>query len=174
MLAAGRKAFDALSNVCVWVKNTGGLGSFYRSAHEFVYVFKNGNGRHQNNIMLGVHGRYRTNVWTYPAIRGLAQQQGDEGNLLAIHPTVKPVALVSDAILDVTSRGNLVLDSFLGSGTTVIAAERSGRVCYGVELEPHYVDAAVRRWQRHTGDFAIHAESRKRFDEIAVREDHNA
>jgi DNA modification methylase len=170
MLAAGDQAYDTLLNLCVWVKNMGGQGSFYRSRHEMVYVYRNGKVSNRNNIQLGKYGRYRTNVWEYPAIRGLSQQQSDEGNLLALHPTVKPVALVSDAILDVSARGDLVLDSFLGSGSTLVSSERTGRICYGMELDPKYVDTAIRRWQRHTGNFAIHSVSGKRFDDIASKE----
>jgi DNA modification methylase len=170
LLAAGRKVYEALLNVCCWVKDNGGQGSFYRSRHEMVFVFRNGNGPHRNNIQLGKFGRYRTNVWEYPAVRGLSQLQGDEGNLLALHPTVKPVALVADAILDCSARGDLVLDGFLGSGSTLIACERAGRVCYGVELDPAYVDVAMRRWQRHTGDQAVHAATGQSFDDLAAKE----
>jgi len=165
MLSAGDAAYDTLLNLCVWAKNMGGQGSFYRSQHELVFVFRNGKAGNRNNIQLGKYGRYRTNVWEYPAVRGLSQQHGDEGNLLHLHPTVKPVALVADAILDVSARGDLVLDSFLGSGSTLIAAERTGRICYGIELDPHYVDVAIRRWQRHTGQQAVHALSKKQFDD---------
>jgi len=168
MLAAGGSAYDTLLNLCVWAKDNGGQGSFYRSRHELVFCFRNGKARNRNNIQLGKFGRYRTNVWEYPAVRGLSQQQGEEGNLLALHPTVKPVALVADAILDVSARGDLVLDSFLGSGSTLIAAERTGRICYGIELDPRYVDTAIRRWQRHSGQQAVHALSGKRFDEVSI------
>ncbi len=168
MLAAGGSAYDTLLNLCVWAKDNGGQGSFYRSRHELVFCFRNGKARNRNNIQLGKFGRYRTNVWEYPAVRGLSQQQDEEGNLLALHPTVKPVALVADAILDVSARGDLVLDSFLGSGSTLIAAERTGRICYGIELDPRYVDTAIRRWQRHSGQQAVHALSGKRFDEVSI------
>jgi DNA modification methylase len=166
LLTAGRQVYDVVLNVCVWVKNNGGMGSFYRSRYELVVVFRNGTGKHRNNIQLGRYGRNRTNVWEYPGINTLSKS-GDEGNLLALHPTVKPVALVADALLDCSARGDLVLDAFLGSGSTLIAAERTGRICYGMELDPLYVDTAIKRWQRHTGDHALHAVSRKRFDEIA-------
>jgi DNA modification methylase len=142
-----------------------GMGSFYRSQHELVLVFRNGEKKHRNNIQLGQYGRNRTNVWAYPSINS-ASKSGDEGNLLALHPTVKPVALVMDALLDCSARGDVVLDSFLGSGSTLIAAERTGRVCCGIELDPRYVDVAVRRWQRHTGDHAVHAFTKKRFDDV--------
>jgi DNA modification methylase len=171
LLAAGSKVYDSLLNLCVWVKNNGGQGSLLRSRHELIFVFRNGKGRHRNNVQLGRFGRYRTNVWEYPAVRGLSQQQGEEGNLLALHPTVKPVALVADAVLDCSARGDLVLDGFLGSGSTLIAAERVGRICYGVEIDPKYVDVAIRRWQNHTGERAIHAESKRTFDEIAAEKE---
>jgi DNA modification methylase len=174
LLAAGKKAYDALLNICCWVKNVGGMGSFYRSRWESVFVFRNGGRRHRNNIQLGKFGRNRTNVWEYPSIN-TASKSGDEGNLLALHPTCKPVALVADALLDCSARGDVVLDAFLGSGTTLIAAERTGRICRGLELDPIYVDTAIRRWQRHTGDFAILVANGKRFDDIAAEvsgEDH--
>jgi len=138
----------------------------YRSRHELVFVYRHGKERHRNNIQLGQHGRNRTNVWEYPAVRGLSGQQGEEGNLLALHPTVKPVAMVADAILDCSARGNLVLDGFLGSGSTLIAAERVRRVCYGIELNPAYVDVAIRRWQKMTGERAINTRSGEYFDNI--------
>jgi DNA modification methylase len=166
LLTAGREVYDSVLNVCVWVKNNGGMGSFYRSRHELVFVFRNGKGTHRNNVQLGRYGRNRTNVWEYPSIN-TASKSSEEGNLLVLHPTVKPVALVADALLDCSARGDLVLDAFLGSGSTLIAAERTGRTCCGIELDPLYVDTAIRRWQRHTGDHAVHAESGKRFDEMA-------
>jgi DNA modification methylase len=129
----------------VWVKDNGGMGSFYRSQHELVLVFRKGKS-HRNNIQLGQYGRYRTNVSQYPGIHTLSKQ-GDEGNLLALHPTVKPAAMVADAILDCTKRGEIVLDVFLGSGTTLIAAERVCRICSGIEIDPLLVDVAIRRWQ---------------------------
>jgi DNA modification methylase len=166
VLTAGKQEYDSLLNVCVWAKNVGGMGSLYRSRHEMVFVFQNGKGKHRNNVQLGKFGRNRTNVWEYPSINS-SSKSGDEGNLLALHPTVKPVQMVADALLDCSARGELVLDAFLGSGSTLIAAERTGRICYGIELDPLYVDTAIRRWQRHTGDHAIHAVSGKRFDDIA-------
>ena len=166
LLDAGQRIYDQLLNCCVWVKNTGGMGSFYRSQHELIIVFRNGNARQRNNVQLGKFGRNRTNVWQYPGANAFSKS-GEEGNLLALHPTVKPVALVADALLDCTARGDLVLDSFLGSGSTLIAAERTGRRCYGIEIDPIFVDTAVRRWQRHTGDHAVHAIKGKRFDEVA-------
>ena len=120
-------------------------------------------------MQLGQYGRNRTNVWEYPGVNTFSKQT-DEGNLLALHRTVKPVAMVADALLDCSARGEVVLDAFLGSGSTLIAAERTGRVCHGIELDPIYVDTVVKRWQRYTGDQAIHAGSGKRFDEIACKE----
>lgn len=167
LLAAGCQNFDELLNLCVWVKDKGGMGSFYRSQHELVLVFRKGRGPHRNNVQLGQFGRNRTNVWQYPGIHTLSKQSG-EGNLLALHPTVKPVAMVADAILDSSARGEVVLDAFLGSGTTLMAAERVGRICYGIELDPAYVDVAIRRWQNYTGEPAIRANTGKRFDEVCV------
>ena len=173
LLGASKQIYGNPLNLCVWAKNSGGLGSLYRSRHELIFVFKNGKRPHRNNVMLGKYGRNRTNVWEYPCASTFSKQ-GDEGNLLIIHPTVKPVALVADAILDCSARADLVLDSFLGSGSTLIAAERTGRVCYGIELDPVYVDVAIRRWQRHTGDTAVHASSGQRFNDrsAAIESDH--
>jgi DNA modification methylase len=166
ILAAGSEVYTELKNLCVWVKTNAGMGSLYRSQHELIFVFKNGKKPHRNNIELGRYGRNRTNVWNYPGANTLGRP-GDEGNQLAMHPTVKPIALVADAILDCSVRGDIVLDTFLGSGSTLLAAERTGRVCYGMELDPLYVDLAIRRWQRYTGGTAVHATSKKRFDELA-------
>jgi DNA modification methylase len=163
---AGRQAYESLLNICVWVKNNAGMGSFYRSQHELVFVFRNGHDQHRNNVQLGRYGRNRTNVWEYPNASTFSKLS-DEGNLLAVHPTVKPVALVADALLDCSARGDLVLDAFLGSGSTLIAAERTGRSCYGIELDGVYVDAAIKRWQRYTGDRAVHAVSGIAFDQIS-------
>ena len=164
LISAARSVYAELKNVCVWVKENGGQGSLYRSQHEFVFVFKSGNGSHRNNIQLGTYGRYRTNVWNYPRVNSLFRST-DEGKLSELHPTIKPVELVADAILDCTARGDVVLDAFLGSGTTVIAAERVGRVCYAMELEPAYVDTAVRRWQRYTGLTAVHEAKGQTFEQ---------
>jgi DNA modification methylase len=166
----GELVYGELKNLCVWAKNNGGMGSFYRSAHELIFLFKNGKALHRNNIQLGKYGRYRTNVWNYPSANTFSRS-GPDGDLLALHPTPKPVALIADAIEDSTQRGDLILDPFLGSGTAVIAAERSGRVCYGLELDPLYVDTVVRRWQRRTKRKAFHVESGESF---AVREANEA
>lgn len=163
---AGTEAFSALLNICVWKKHNAGMGSLYRSQHEFVFVYKHGSAKHINNVELGKHGRSRTNVWEYPGANTLGKL-GEEGDLIADHPTVKPVALVADAIRDCSRRGDIVLDVFLGSGTSLLAAERMGRVCYGIEIDPLYVDLAVRRWQRHAGDHALLERTGQRFDEIS-------
>jgi DNA modification methylase len=166
LLGAAEKLYSELKNVCVWVKESGGQGSLYRSQHELFFVFKNGEAKHRNNIQLGQFGRYRTNVWQYPRVNPLRKNDGEDGNLLRLHPTVKPVALVADAILDCTARSDIVLDSFMGSGTTIIAAERTGRVAYGMELDPTYVDLTIRRWQNLTGLRGIHSGSGKSFCEL--------
>ena len=167
LLAATRDIYDEPKNLCIWVKDNGGMGSLYRSRHELIFVFKLGQGSHRNNVQLGRFGRNRTNVWCYPGVNSFART-GAEGNLLALHPTVKPVAMVADAILDCSARGDIVLDSFLGSGTTVIAAERTGRRCYGLELDPLHVDTGLRRWQALTGGTARHAVSGRSFDDLAA------
>ena len=163
ILSAGQEVYTELLNLCVWAKSNGGMGSFYRSAHELVFLFKNGTGPHRNNIQLGKFGRYRTNVWNYPGANSFSRSDS-EGNLLALHPTPKPVALIADAIKDCTARGDLVLDPFLGSGTAIVAAERSGRMCYGLELDPLYVDTIIRRWQRQTKLDALHLETSETFN----------
>jgi DNA modification methylase len=168
ILVAGLVVYGEPKNLCVWAKNNGGMGSFYRSAHELIFLFKNGEASHRNNVQLGKFGRYRTNVWNYPSANTFSRS-GPEGDLLALHPTPKPVALIADAIKDSTRRGALILDPFLGSGTAVIAAERAGRVCYGLELDPIYVDAVIRRWQRRTKREAIHVESGESFGVREVR-----
>ena len=165
LLGAGRHVYGELKNLCVWAKDNAGMGSLYRSQHELIFVFKSGKGPHRNNVQLGQFGRYRSNVWHYPGANSFSRTT-DEGNLLAMHPTVKPVAMVADAIMDCSARGDIVLDAFLGSGTTVIAAERTGRVCFGLELDPRYVDTLIRRWQAFTGKSAIHATSGRSFNEI--------
>jgi len=172
LLAAARPLYTELKNLCVWVKDNGGMGSLYRSQHELIAVFKNGHGSHRNNIQLGQFGRNRTNVWRYPGANSFSRQS-DEGNLLALHPTVKPVQLVADAIMDCSARGDIVLDTFLGSGTTVIAAERTGRRCCGLEVDPLYVDTVVRRWQSFTGESARHAASGRTFNELEAEAKEN-
>ena len=154
-----------LKNVCVWNKTNGGMGTFYRSKHEMVFVFKAGSGPHINNFGLGEKGRYRTNVWDYAGVNTFKRGRMDE---LRAHPTVKPLPLVVDALKDCSTRGGLVLDPFVGSGTTLLAAEKTGRVGRCIELDPHYVDAAVGRWQALTGQAAVHAETGQTFDELAA------
>jgi DNA modification methylase len=154
--------FGKQKNVCVWVKDNAGMGSFYRSQHELVYVFKNGTAAHINNFNLGEKGRHRTNVWNYPG----ANTGHDRHEALDIHPTVKPCSMFVDAILDCSHRGGIILDCFGGSGTAIIAAERTGRKARVLELDPLYVDLIVRRWQATTGDIAFHAETGAKFDEV--------
>ena len=166
--AAGRQVYGSLLNVCVWAKDKGGMGSFYRSQHELIFVFRNGKGPHRNNVQLGKFGRNRTNVWQYPGANSLSRS-GEDGNLLAMHPTVKPVALIADALLDCSARGEIVLDSFLGAGSTLLAAERVGRICYGIEIAPQYVDLAIRRWQNQSGSAAVHTQTGKTFNETTAR-----
>jgi DNA modification methylase len=163
MLAAGRKTYTELKNLCVWNKTSGGMGTFYRSQHELVFVWKSGSESHINNFELGQHGRNRTNVWTYPGVNSRRSGRLEE---LAMHPTVKPVALVADAIKDCSRRGALVLDPFCGSGTILIAAERTGRKARALEIDPNYVDVAVRRWQSYTGKSAVLAGSSETFESV--------
>jgi DNA modification methylase len=165
LLAAGQEVYDDMLNLCVWTKTNGGMGSLYRSQHELVFIFKHGTASHINNVALGKYGRYRTNVWNYAGVNAFGKGR-DEA--LAMHPTVKPVQMIADAILDVTGQGDIVLDGFLGSGTTVLAAEQTGRVCYGVEFDPRYVDLALRRWIDVTGEQPVHAETGQTFDQLAA------
>ena len=146
--AVGAEVYGSLLNICVWNKSNAGMGSLYRSKHEMVFVYKVGSAAHVNAVELGRHGRYRTNVWDYPSVNSL---QGSRREDLDMHPTVKPVALVADALCDVTRRGDLVLDIFLGSGTSLIAAERVGRRFCGLDIDPAYVDVAIDRWVAVTG-----------------------
>jgi DNA modification methylase len=153
LYSAARPVYDEQINLCVWAKTSAGMGSFYRSQHELYGVWRKGKATHRNNVQLGRFGRSRSNLWTYPGANTFGRAS-DEGNLLAVHPTVKPVALIQDILLDCTKRGDLVLDPFLGSGSTIIAAEKIGRRARGCELDPKYVDAIIRRWQRWTGERA--------------------
>jgi DNA modification methylase len=165
VLQAGKKAYHTLLNLCVWTKDNGGMGSFYRSQHELIFVFRKGKKQHRNNVQLGQFGRSRTNVWRYPGVNTLSKS-AEEGNLLALHPTVKPVAMIADAVLDCSARGDIVLDNFSGVGSTIIAAEKVGRACYAIEIDPLYVDAAVRRWEKHTGKKAVSATTGEYFDQV--------
>jgi len=164
VLAAGRSAYSELKNLCVWAKTNGGMGSLYRSQHELIFVFKSGSGPHINNVLLGKHGRYRTNIWSYAGSNSFGKDRDAE---LALHPTVKPVKLVADAILDCSKRRGIVLDPFAGSGTTLIAAEMTGRRGYGIELDPRYCDVIVRRMAGALKIEATHAATGKSFAEIA-------
>jgi len=144
VMTATEGVYTDFKNICVWAKNNAGMGSLYRSQHELVFVFKNGAAPHINNVKLGKFGRHRTNIWSYAGATSFGKNRDDD---LAMHPTVKPVALVSDAILDCSNRNGIVLDSFAGSGSTLIAAEKVGRRGRGIELDPHYVDTIIRRFQ---------------------------
>jgi len=166
MLAAGRRIYYELKNLVVWNKTNAGMGSFYRSQHELIFVWKNGRGKHVNNIELGRYGRNRSNVWTYAGVNAFGADRLDE---LAMHPTVKPVALVTDAIRDCSCRGDIVLDSFGGSGTTLIACERTHRNGRLIELDPVYCDQIVRRWQKLTGKPALHGSTGQPFDNTKSR-----
>lgn len=159
--AAGEAEYSAMLNMCVWVKNQAGMGSLYRSQHELALIYRNGNTPHQNNVQLGRFGRYRTNVWKYGGIQTM--RHGEEGDLLKIHPTVKPIQMIADVILDVSKPNDIILDPFLGSGTALLAAERVGRRCYAMELDPAYIDTAIHRWQMLTGRDAINAETGQTF-----------
>ena len=149
-------------NLCIWAKTNGGMGSFYRSQHELIGVFSR-SAQFQNNIQLGKFGRYRTNVWTYPGVTSFGATRTED---LADHPTVKPTQLIADIILDCTSIGDTVLDPFLGSGTTLLAAQQTKRRGIGIELDPQYVDVAIRRLQEAHGLSAIHAETGLSFEEL--------
>ena len=166
IIAAGREVYRELLNICVWTKPNAGMGSLYRSQHELVFVFQGGDAPFCNNVQLGRFGRNRTNVWAYAGQPAFGRA-GEEGRLADLHPTVKPIAMVADAILDSSRRGDIVLDPFLGSGTTLMAAERTGRACYGLEIDPLYVDLIVRRWQAYTGGVALHAARTIPFDAMA-------
>jgi DNA modification methylase len=149
MLAGAREADLELLNLCVWAKTNGGMGTLYRSRHELIFVFRKGDLPHLNNVQLGRFGRNRSNVWNYAGANSFPRNK--QKPRIDLHPTAKPVALIADAILDCTKRDDIVLDPFLGSGTTILAAERTGRRCYGIELDLLYVDTAIRRWQKITG-----------------------
>lgn len=154
LLVASHDAYSELKSICVWNKSNGGMGSLYRSKHELIAVYKKGGAAHINNVALGKHGRNRTNVWDYAGANGF----GEERDNLAIHPTVKPVKMVEDAILDCSNRGDRVLDAFCGSGTTLIAAERASRRGFGLEIEPKYIDATLRRFRTLTGEEPVRLE----------------
>jgi DNA modification methylase len=165
LLTAAREIYTEQKALCVWNKTNGGMGSLYRSKHELVAVFKNGNRPHVNNVELGRYGRNRSNVWDYAGVNTFREGRLDD---LAAHPTVKPIALVADALLDASRRKGLVLDTFAGSGTTILAAKRTGRRAYALEIDPGYVDVALRRWTEFTGETPIHADSGATLEEIAT------
>lgn len=166
LIAAGKKAGLDLINLCVWNKTNGGMGSLYRSKHELICIFKKPGAAHINNVELGKHGRNRTNVWDYAGVNSFGKTREAD---LVDHPTVKPTALVADAIMDVTLRGDVVLDAFGGSGATLLAAEKTGRLARLIELDPLYVDVAIRRWQEMTDRKAVHAGSGEAFDDREVK-----
>jgi DNA modification methylase len=161
MLSAGHSVFQELKQWCVWDKKTAGMGTFYRSQHEMVLIWKKGTGSHRNNFGLGEKGRHRTNVWRYPGLNGFTKGRKEQ---LELHSTVKPVAMVADAIMDVSDRGEIVLDPFGGSGTTLIAAEQTGRSARLVEIDPLYCDVIVRRWEKQTGQSAELVSSNETFE----------
>jgi DNA modification methylase len=163
LLEAGAAVYNELKNICVWAKTTPGQGSFYRSQHELVFVYKRGQAPHLNTFELGQHGRTRSNVWTYAGANTFRAGRMDE---LRMHPTVKPVALIADAMKDCSRRGSIVLDAFAGSGSTIMAAEQVGRRAFCIEIDPRYVDVAVRRWQRVTRKDAILEATGRTFDEV--------
>jgi DNA modification methylase len=146
--SVGSAVYGERLNLCIWNKSNAGMGSLYRSKHELVFVYRVGTASHLNMVELGKHGRNRTNVWDYASVNSM---RGSRREDLALHPTVKPTGLVADAILDVTRHGDLVLDLFLGSGTTLMAAERTGRCFRGLDIDPAYVDVAIERWSARTG-----------------------
>lgn len=166
MLTAAAPIYGAPKNLCVWSKTNAGMGAFYRSQHELVFVFKVGTAKHINNFGLGERGRYRSNVWVYPGVNTFKRGRMAE---LEAHPTVKPLAMVMDALKDCSRRSGVVLDPFLGSGTTLLAAEKTGRLGRGIEFDPHYVDVAIRRWQEMTDKPAIHLESGLTFEQLAAQ-----
>ena len=159
---AAQNVFEAFINMCVWVKSSGGMGSLYRSQHELCFIFQNGKHPHNNNVQLGKYGRYRTNVWQYAGVNTFGKHKNDS----QMHPTVKPVEMLKDAILDVSKRGDIILDSFLGSGSTLIACQQSGRICYGIEYEPLYIDTTIRRFQNLFGIDAINLSIGKTYNEL--------
>jgi DNA modification methylase len=164
--SAGLQVFDELKNVCVWNKKNAGMGTFYRSKYELVFVFKKGTEPHINTFGLGEGGRHRSNVWDYAGASALSRSGQEE---LALHPTVKPVALIVDALKDCSGRGDLILDNFGGSGSTLIAAEKCGRHARLIEYDPAYCDTIVRRWEKYTGRTAIHQGSSLTFEEVESR-----
>lgn len=166
ILSAAEQAKLKLINLCVWSKTNAGMGSLYRSQHELILILKKGSAPHVNNIELGKHGRYRSNIWSYAGANTFSKTRDED---LSLHPTVKPTALVADAIRDVTHRGEIVLDAFMGSGTTILAAERTRRVAYGIEIEPRYIDVAIQRWMTMTGKEAVLESTGETLEQVLIR-----
>lgn len=162
IMQAGNQTFSNFVNMCVWVKSSGGMGSLYRSQHELCFIFKNGTDKHINNVELGKNGRYRTNVWQYAGVNSFGRHKND----IKLHPTVKPVEMFKDAILDVSNRGDIILDCFLGSGSTLIAAQQAKRICYGIEYEPLYVDTAIRRYSEIFDEDAVLESTGQTYSEL--------
>jgi len=163
LLRVGKRVYAKRLNIAVWNKSNAGMGSLYRSKHELICVFRVGDAPHFNAVQLGKHGRNRTNVWDYASVNTFG---GSRRRDLELHPTVKPTALVADAIMDVTRRGDLVLDGFLGSGTCLLACERTGRLCRAVEINPLYVDLALERWSERTGLEAVLESTGQTFSQV--------
>jgi DNA modification methylase len=170
MTEAGTAVYSELKNLVVWAKSNAGMGSFYRSQHELIFVWKSGTAPHLNNVKLGQYGRSRTNVWKYDGISTMRPGRREQ---LAWHPTVKPAALVAGALKDCSRRNGIVLDPFAGSGTIFIAAEQTGRRARGIEIDPGYVDVAIKRWQRFTGKYALLAGTDQTFKEIEAQRAHS-
>jgi DNA modification methylase len=173
ILTACQSVYSNIKQLAVWAKNNGGMGTFYRNQHELVLIYKNGSAPHINNFGLGETGRYRTNVWNYAGVNTFGRHRDEE---LAMHPTCKPVIMISDILRDCSNRNDIVLDPFMGSGTTIMAAEKTGRIAYGMDLDPHYIDVAVRRWQTYTGRDAVHGVTGQTFAETeaaAAEGDHH-
>jgi hypothetical protein len=166
LYAAAVEIYHTQLNLCVWNKSNGGMGSLYRSQHELIGVYRVGNAPHLNNVELGKHYRYRTNVWSYAGQNAFGAKRDEE---LSLHPTVKPIPLIADALLDVTSRGDHVLDGFLGSGSTLLAAEQIGRIAYGIEIDPRYIEVTLQRWLALTGEESIHEPSGLTFSELQAQ-----
>jgi DNA modification methylase len=166
MTVAGRACGMPLYQIITWVKSNAGMGGIYRNQSEFICVFRAGEDTPLDNVELGRRGRNRTNVWNYAGMSSFGKERD---SLLGLHPTVKPVAMIADALRDVTKRGDVVLDTFSGSGSTLMAAEETGRICCSVELDPLYVDVAIRRWQNATGKDAVLLETGESFNALAQR-----
>ena len=164
LTSAALNVYHKILNLAVWCKTNGGMGSFYRSQHELIFIYQIASGPHTNNVELGKHGRYRTNVWQYAGVNSFGKNQKH----LKMHPTVKPVELIKDAILDASVRGQIVFDAFLGSGSTLIAAEKTGRICFGIEYEPLYIDTIIRRYHELFGLWAYREEDKMTYDSLLL------